>query len=104
MEQKSSPVEVRIQILNPKDWEDSQTLSIKVKGLFRNSAWKVKNQTHTLYGNEIDIIITTERIGRFGAMVLTPFEVIEEVPLTDLEKKYHIRAIIDGEDCAIQNF
>jgi hypothetical protein len=75
-----------------------------VKGLFRNSAWRVKNHTHELFGNGVDINITTERISRMGAMVLTPFEVVEEVPLIDLEPKYHIRVIIDGENCAVQNF
>jgi hypothetical protein len=104
MEQKSRPLEVRIQVLNPKDWEENKTLSIRVKGLFRNSAWKVKNHTHTLFGNVIEINIITEKVGRMGAMVLTPFEVIEEVPLTDLEPKYRIRTVIDGEDCAVQNF
>lgn len=104
MEQKAKPLEVRIQILNPKDWEENQTLSIRVKGLFRNSAWKVKNHTHTLFGNVIEINIATEKASRMGAMVLTPFEVIEDVPLNELERKYHIRAIVDGEDCAMLNF
>lgn len=104
MEQRSKPLEVRIQVMNPKDWEENKTLSIRVKGLFRDSAWKVKNQSHTLFGNVIDIIIITERASRLGAMVLTPFEVIEDIPLEDLERKYHIRAIVDGEDCAFLNF
>lgn len=104
MEQKSRPLEVRIQVVNPKDWEKDKTLSVRIKGLFRNSAWKVKQHTHQLYGNVIEINVTTEKIGRLGAMVLTPFEVIENVPLKDLEDKYRIRVIIDGEECAAQNF
>jgi hypothetical protein len=104
MEPKSRPLEVRIQVVNPKDWEKEKTLSVRIKGLFRNSAWKVKNHTYQLYGNVIEINVTTEKTGRLGAMVLTPFEVIENVPLTDIEKKYRIRAIIDGEECAAQNF
>jgi hypothetical protein len=104
MEQKSRPLEVRIQVVNPKDWEKDRKLSVRIKGLFRNSAWKVKNYTSQLYGNVIDIKITTENVGRLGAMVLTPFEVIADVPLKDLEDKYRIRAIIDGEECAAQNF
>ncbi len=104
MEQKSRPLEVRIQVLNPKDWEKDRALSVRIKGLFRNSAWKVKNHTYQLYGNVIEIKIMTEKTGRLGAMVLTPFEVIENISLKDLEDKYRIRAIIDGEECAVHNF
>ena len=104
IELKSRPLEVRIQVVNPQDWEKDRILSVRIKGLFRNSAWKVKNHTHQLYGNVIEINIMTDKIGRLGAMVLTPFEVIENVPLKDLEDKYRIRVLIDGEECVAQNF
>lgn len=89
--------------MNQKDWKNNKNLIIKVKGLFRNSGWKVKQQTYSIKENLIELEIRAEHSGGLSAMVLTPFEVIEKVQLDNQKDHYQIRVIIDGDEYITRN-
>ncbi|HUX99506.1 MAG TPA: hypothetical protein VMV49_08140 [Candidatus Deferrimicrobium sp.] len=99
MHKKSRPLDIKIEIVNIWDWKTTNNLILKVKGLFRNSMWKVKEHSHKIIGDSIDLIIQSTKVGDFGAMVLTPFEIIEKIQLVDTGIIYKIKVIVDGEEC-----
>ncbi len=102
-EKKSSPLDVKLEIINAKDWKKSKNIKLNVKGMFRNSGWKVKNHSSKTMGDLIEINITAEHSGGLAAMVLTAFEVSEEVQLDKQRDYIKIRVLIDGDECLTQN-
>ncbi len=100
-ENKSRPLEVKLEVLNKKDWKLTKNLIVKVTGLFRNRGWRVDTHSYLIINDSIEINVKSKHLGGLSAMVLTPFEIIEKVPL---EKKHHkIRVIIDGDICTSQD-
>lgn len=95
---KSNPLEVKMEIMNAKDWKTHGNLKIRVVGMFRNSGWKVKEHFSKVKGSELEININAEHSGGLAAMVLTPFEVIEDIRLDNLINYSKIRILIDGEE------
>ena len=82
-ERKSNPLDVKVEIMNQRDWKNNKELDVKVKGTFRNAGWRVKEQSHKVLGEVIEIDIKAEHSGGFAAMVLTPFEVTVKIQLED---------------------
>ncbi len=102
MQKKASPLEVKMEILNKKDWKDTNQLAVKVTGLFRNSGWKIKQHSHKILGDIIQIDMKAEHSGGIALMVLTPFDFTEKIPVWDTKIRYRIQLIIDGEELVTQ--
>jgi hypothetical protein len=102
MQKKANPMDVEIKLLNKRDWKHSNKLQIKVTGMFRDSSWKIKNVSHKISADEITIAITSRKLGGMALMVLTPFEIKEEVDIKDGNLQYLIRVFFDGDECAVK--
>jgi len=100
MQRKANPLEVKIEIVDQQDWKATNQLDIKVKGLFRDSGWRIKNYSYVLKGDVIQINMNTEKRRGMALMVLTPFEFLEKIPVIHADNKYKIRVIIDGDEYA----
>ena len=96
---KANPIDVKIEIINAKDWKKSNQLDIKVEGLFRNSGWRVESVTHKASGELVQIDIKTKHLGGMSAMVLTPFEVVEKVQIEPRDS-CKVRIVVDGDEYA----
>lgn len=99
-ESKSKPLDVRLEIVNKKDWKSAKSLLVKVNGQFRNSGWRVKEHSYQVKGDIIEMDIKAKHLGGLSAMVLTPFEVAEKIQLVDTKINYKIRVFIDGDEYA----
>jgi hypothetical protein len=104
MHNKSRPLDIQIEVVNKMDWKTTNNLIIKVKGMFRNSMWKVGEHSHHITGDIIQITIHSMKVGEFGAMVLTPFEILEKVEPVDKQINYKIRVLIDGDEYTSHSF
>ena len=62
MQRKARPMDVKFEIMNRKDWKEAKNLDIKVKGMFRDSSWKIKEVTHKITGNIIEIDIISKKL------------------------------------------
>ncbi len=102
MQKKAKPMDVEIEVGNKRDWRRTNKLHIKVTGMFRDSSWKIKGVSHKISANEITIAISSKKLGGMALMVLTPFEIDEEVDIKDTDLQYQIRVFIDGDECAIK--
>ncbi|MHA1129643.1 MAG: hypothetical protein ACTSQI_02785 [Candidatus Helarchaeota archaeon] len=102
MQKKANPIDVKIELVNHREWKDTRKLHITINGLFRDSSWRIKDVSHKISANEITIAISSKKLGGMALMVLTPFEVNEEVELKDVDIKYKIRVFIDGDECAVK--
>lgn len=102
--QKARPLEVQINIRDAKDWKIRGKLEVSIRGLFRNSGWKVVNHSSKQLGKDIQVEINTHHSGGLAAMVLTPFEVVEEISILNDRDIHRIRVLIDGEEYATKNF
>ena len=102
-EKKSRPLDVKLEIKNAKDWKKRGNITVKVRGMFRNSGWKVKDHSSKIKGDVLDVTINAEHSGGLAAMVLKPFEITEEVQVEKQKDHLKIRVIIDGDECATHN-
>ncbi|MHA1266392.1 MAG: hypothetical protein ACTSRS_14255 [Candidatus Helarchaeota archaeon] len=95
-EKKSNPLDVQLKI--EKNRIDKESVAIKLSGQFRNSGWKVKDHSIKILEKEILLDIKTTHSGGLVAMVLKPFEIVQEVKLKDAKRDYKVRVIIDGDE------
>ena len=98
MSKKANPIDVKIEIANKKDWKKTNNLMIKVSGLFRNSGWRVENVSHDILDDVIQIKINSKHLGGMSLMVLSPFEITEEISIEEPKDNYKIQVIFDGEE------
>ncbi|MFX1296915.1 MAG: hypothetical protein ACFFD2_18915 [Promethearchaeota archaeon] len=102
MQKKAHPMDVKIEIVNAKDWKNTNNIAIKVKGLFRNSGWRIESVLHKVSGEIIRVDINSKHLGGMSLMVLTPFEVIENVQIATPHNINKICVFIDGDEYATQ--
>ena len=100
MQKKANPIDVEIELGNKRDWKHTHKMQVKVTGMFRDSSWKIQNVSHKIAANEITIAITSKKLGGMALMVLTPFEIKEDVDIKDADLQYRVRVLIDGDECA----
>jgi hypothetical protein len=102
MTKKAHPIDVKIEIANKKDWKKTNNLTIKVSGLFRNSGWRVENVGHKIIDDVIQIEINSKHLGGMSLMVLSPFEISEEISIEKPKDSYKVRVVFDGEESATE--
>ncbi len=103
MQNKARPLNLKIEILNQKDWKQTSQLDIKVSGMFRDSSWKIQEISHRIKENIIQIDIISKKLPGMALMVLTPFELVEHVDLISSIDNYKIRIIVDGDETGSLN-